>query len=70
MSKKFEKLTGILHAINPDVVLNCVGITKRRDAINVPLEAITVNALFPHRLADWALENGETGYPFQHRLCI
>ena len=57
--KQFEKLTGIMHVINPDVVLNCVGITKRREEINDPTQAIGVNAMFPHQLADWAQENGK-----------
>jgi len=54
----FDLLRGVLTALAPDVVLNCAGITKRRPEINDPLEAIPVNALFPHRLAAWASENG------------
>ena len=54
----FAKLTGILTALNPDVVLNCVGITKRKPEIKIPALAIATNSLFPHKLADWALENG------------
>jgi dTDP-4-dehydrorhamnose reductase len=50
----FPQFEGILHAINPDVILNCIGITKRRSAINDPLQAIGINALYPHRLARWA----------------
>lgn len=53
----FEILQGVLGAINPDVVLNCVGITKRKININSPFEPILINALFPHRLAGWAKEN-------------
>ena len=56
---EFEKLTGILHATGADVILNCVGITKRRPKINEPCHAIGVNALFPHRLAKWAGEHGK-----------
>jgi dTDP-4-dehydrorhamnose reductase len=50
----FAQLEGVLQAISPDVVLNCAGITKRRPEINLSLQAIGVNALFPHRLAKWA----------------
>lgn len=57
--RAFRQLEGILKAVNPDVVLNCAGITKRRPEVNVPLEAISVNALFPHQLARWAGENGK-----------
>ena len=54
---EFEKLTGILTALQADVVLNCVGITKRKEEINMPSLAIETNALYPHKLADWAKEN-------------
>ena len=53
----FDKLRGVMHSVRPDVVLNCVGITKRRPEVQIPLEAITVNALLPHRLADWGQKN-------------
>ena len=53
----FANLRGILHALNPDVVLNCIGITKRRPAVNDPEQAITINSLLPHRLANWGQEN-------------
>jgi dTDP-4-dehydrorhamnose reductase len=53
----FDHVAGILHAVRPDVVLSCAGITKRKPAINDPLQAIGVNALFPHRLAEWAANN-------------
>lgn len=56
---KFEKLTGVLQAIDPDVVLNCVGITKRKIRQNNTLEVIETNASFPHKLAKWAKNNNK-----------
>jgi len=53
----FQHLEGILHAVNPDVVINCVGITKRKEQINDPYKAIYVNALYPHLLASWVQKN-------------
>ena len=47
----FDALKKSLDEIKPDVVLNCVGITKRKPEINVPLLAIGVNSMFPHKLA-------------------
>ena len=47
---RMNQLAGLLAAWRPDVVLNCIGITKRRPEINIPEEAIRVNALFPHKL--------------------
>lgn len=54
---EFELLKGVLYAVNPDVILNCVGITKRKIDINKPLEVITINSVFPHQLANWAKIN-------------
>ncbi len=53
----FEVLKGVLCAVNPDVILNCVGITKRKIDVLNPLIAISVNAAFPHQLATWAKIN-------------
>ncbi len=41
-----------LHRLRPDVVVNCVGVIKQRDAAHDALPSITINALLPHRLAD------------------
>jgi dTDP-4-dehydrorhamnose reductase len=60
---EFVKFTGMLSAINPDVIVNCVGITKRKTEINVPVAALTINSVFPHLLADWA---GNTGKRLIH----
>jgi len=53
----FEFLKGVINTINPDVILNCVGITKRKISLDNILETLEVNALFPHKLADWTLLN-------------
>jgi len=54
---EFEILKGVLYAVNPDVILNCVGITKRKTEINNAFEALTINSVFPHQLANWAKIN-------------
>ena len=56
---KFEKLTEVLQVIDPDVLLNCVGITKRKITQNNTLEVIETNAVFPHKLAYWAKNNNK-----------
>ena len=44
----FEK---IANTVNPDVILNCIGIVKQiREATN-PIKSIEINSLFPHKLA-------------------
>ena len=55
--KDFEILVDILSYVNPDLVINCVGITKRKINKAKPLEAIHVNSVFPHQLAEWAKLN-------------
>lgn len=53
----FGAVSGMLDSLKPDVILNCAGITKRRPEINDPVQAISVNSLFPHLLARWAGDN-------------
>lgn len=54
---EFEIFKGVLYAVNPDVILNCIGITKRKVEINNPFEVLTINSVFPHQLANWAKSN-------------
>lgn len=37
--------------IRPDVVVNCTGLVKQHAEANDPILALTVNSLFPHRVA-------------------
>lgn len=45
-------MTRILDQIRPEVVVNCVGLTKHNPEATDPLASISVNTLLPHRLAD------------------
>ena len=54
---EFDNLIEIFKSVNPDVILNCVGITKRKINKNSPVDAISINSVFPHLLAKWADEN-------------
>ncbi len=40
-----------LARVQPDVVINCIGVIKQLPAARNPMTSITINALFPHRLA-------------------
>jgi dTDP-4-dehydrorhamnose reductase len=44
----FEK---ILDRIQPNVVINCIGIIKQRDEAKHAIPSIQVNSLFPHKLS-------------------
>ena len=46
-----DDLTHLFTVVHPDVVINCVGLVKQLAEAYDPLAAISVNALFPHRLA-------------------
>jgi dTDP-4-dehydrorhamnose reductase len=46
-----DDLVNMLHQIRPDVVINCVGLTKHKVGAGDPLTAIPINTLMPHRLA-------------------
>lgn len=47
----FIAVERLLDEIRPEVLINCVGVIKQRDAAHDPIESITINALLPHRLA-------------------
>jgi dTDP-4-dehydrorhamnose reductase len=56
---EFDLLKGVIAALNPDVILNCVGITKRKVEINDAVETLTINSVFPHKLAYWSETNNK-----------
>lgn len=41
----------------PDVIVNCVGIIKQLPTSKNVIKTLTVNSIFPHQLAEIALEN-------------
>ena len=53
-----DALAKVIAVVRPDVVVNCAGLTKHRPEGNVPLSAIAMNALLPHRLAEICTTSG------------
>jgi dTDP-4-dehydrorhamnose reductase len=47
-----ESITRALDQVQPEVVVNCIGIVKKLNESESPVPAITVNALLPHWLAE------------------
>lgn len=47
-----HSLTGIFDALRPAVVINCVGLIKQLPDAKNPLNALSLNSLLPHRLAE------------------
>jgi len=52
----FRMLEGALRVIRPDVILNCIGITKRREEPQNPIPSIILNAMLPHKLVKLAAD--------------
>ena len=46
-----DALVRVLDAVNPDVVINCAGLTKHKPQADDLLISIPINSLMPHRLA-------------------
>ena len=48
----------VLDTIKPDAVVNAVGIVKQRDEAKQAVPSISINALFPHQLANLCVGHG------------
>jgi len=47
----FDTIIRVIADLKPDVVINCIGIIKQMAAAQDPIISVSINALFPHRLA-------------------
>jgi dTDP-4-dehydrorhamnose reductase len=47
----FDSVVNAIAKVHPEVVINCIGVIKQLHAANDPVCCLTVNSLFPHRLA-------------------
>jgi dTDP-4-dehydrorhamnose reductase len=47
-----DSLVSLLKRVQPDVVINCIGLIKQFSDANDPLSALPINSMFPHRLAN------------------
>jgi len=50
--EKHDALVRMFARVKPDVVVNCIGLTKHHKEAEDPLQALSLNALLPHRMAD------------------
>lgn len=46
-----DNLLSLFARVNPDLVINCIGLVKQLAAVDDPLLALPINAMLPHRLA-------------------
>jgi len=50
--EKHDALVRMFARVKPDVVVNCIGLTKHHKEAEDPQLALPLNALLPHRIAD------------------
>jgi len=48
----FDTIVRALATVKPDAVINCIGIVKQLPTAKDPIISLTVNSVFPHRLAN------------------
>jgi dTDP-4-dehydrorhamnose reductase len=53
-----DGLDELVEQIRPTAVVNCIGLVKQLPIASDPIEAITINALLPHRIARAADHSG------------
>lgn len=54
----FDKLLGVISEVNPEFIINCVGIIKQLEVESDPLECLSINTLFPHKLGNLCRASG------------
>jgi dTDP-4-dehydrorhamnose reductase len=49
---RISALIRLIADVEPDALINCVGVIKQRDAAREAIPSISINALLPHQLAE------------------
>ncbi|MDF1756315.1 MAG: SDR family oxidoreductase [Verrucomicrobiales bacterium] len=47
-----DQVIKVISKVQPNVVINCAGLTKHRLEAAIPLDSIMINSLLPHRIAE------------------
>ncbi len=50
-AEDFDSVIQAFARVQPDVVVNCIGVVKQQGAAKDPVACLSINSLFPHRLA-------------------
>lgn len=50
-AEDLDSVARAIRKVRPEAAVNCIGLVKQLEASRDPVSAISVNALFPHRLA-------------------
>ena len=54
----FDSIVRVMATVRPAIVINCIGIIKQLPGAEDSITSITINALFPHRLAQLCKASG------------
>jgi dTDP-4-dehydrorhamnose reductase len=57
-SDVLETITRVMHDLRPDVVINCIGITKHLEASENPILTIPINSVLPHHISHLVKKTG------------
>src|SRR5688572_1428956 len=57
-ARRFDQVRHLLDELRPDVVVNGVGVIKQRPEVTDAVHTVTLNALFPHLLAEACAQRG------------
>ncbi len=49
---------GLLERLDPDAIVNCIGLTTRKIAACPASDVITINSVLPHWLQEWCVDRG------------
>jgi len=52
----FHSIQHAIDNVEPDVVINCIGIVKQLPEAHDPIQSIEINSLLPHRIAKYCNE--------------
>ena len=56
--ENFETVEKAIERVQPEVIFNAVGIIKQLESSKNVIKTLTINSIFPHRLAEIAEKNG------------
>jgi len=49
-AQNFKSIEKIIRKIDPDIIINCIGVIKQKNDVENLLKTIPINSLFPHQL--------------------
>lgn len=57
-AENFDSILNVIERIEPDAILNCIGIVKQSPESQDPVKSIKINSLFPQQLAEYCSNKG------------